>query len=117
MPSASLTQPPGVQERLGGSERGALDCERQAGNPGKRSRYGTLQRDQRLALVGLFLEHGARVRVVHAEAPEPTLRARNTARAVPVPEPAQARMIERWEPPTPEVGHEVMTARALELQK
>ncbi|MFH1464556.1 MAG: Eco57I restriction-modification methylase domain-containing protein, partial [Pseudomonadota bacterium] len=41
VPSASLTQPPGVQGRLGGSERGALDWERQVGNPGKRSWYGT----------------------------------------------------------------------------
>jgi predicted kinase len=71
-----------------------------------------LQRSRREALIGLFLDYGARVRVVHCEAPEPVLRARNDARPEPVPPAVLERMIERWEPPTPREAHEILWVSA-----
>ncbi len=67
-----------------------------------------LVRARRQALVGLFLDCGARVRIVHVEAPEPTLRARNAARDQPVPEADLERMIDRWEPPDLSEAHEIV---------
>ncbi len=67
-----------------------------------------LQRSRRQALVGLFLDYGAKVRIVHVEAPEATLRARNAARDQPVPDAVLERMIHRWEPPDPTEAHEIL---------
>ena len=67
-----------------------------------------LERSRRKVLVGLFMDHGAEVRIVHVEATEPTLRARNAARSVPVPDDELERMILRWEPPHPIEAHEIL---------
>ncbi len=67
-----------------------------------------LVRARRRALVGLFLDYGARVRIVHVEAPEPVLRARNAARDEPVPTAVLDRMVQRWEPPYAREAHEIL---------
>lgn len=63
---------------------------------------------RRQALVGLFLDGDARVRIVHVEAPEPVVRARNAAREEPVPDAVLERMIHRWEPPHHSEAHEIV---------
>jgi len=67
-----------------------------------------LVRARREALIGLLLDYDARVRVVHVEAPEPLLRARNAARPDPVPDTVLARMIDRWQPPYAREAHEIL---------
>ncbi len=67
-----------------------------------------LEQRGREVLVGLFLEHGAEVHIVHVEVPEPTLRARNASRDVPVPDDALEDMILRWEPPHPTEAHRLL---------
>jgi predicted kinase len=72
-----------------------------------------LGRTLRKAVVGLCLDYGARVRVVHVEAPAHALGARNRERPHPVPDEVLARMLRRWEPPDPTEAHEVLHVDAL----
>ncbi|MCX4240754.1 AAA family ATPase [Paraliomyxa miuraensis] len=67
-----------------------------------------LGRTLRKSVVGLCLDYGARVRLVHVEAPASELGARNRNRADPVPEGVLGRMLRRWEPPDPTEAHEVL---------
>ncbi|MBL8602590.1 MAG: AAA family ATPase [Myxococcales bacterium] len=62
-----------------------------------------LTRQRRAPLVALMSRYGARVRIVHVEAPEATLRAVQRARseATRVPERVLDAMISRWELPDP----------------
>lgn len=67
-----------------------------------------LGRTLRRQVVGLCLDYGARVRLVHVEAPAAVLGARNRSRADAVPEAVIARMLRRWEPPDRTEAHEVL---------
>ena len=78
-----------------------------AGRPAVR-----LERHERLArlrtrTVALCADYGARVEIVAVEAAPPVMRARNRARAQPVPDAAIHRMIGRWETPDPTEAHTV----------
>lgn len=66
-----------------------------------------LSRDLRRAVVDLCDSYRARVRLVCCEAPASVARARNAARARPVPAGAVARMLARWEFPDPAEAWEV----------
>jgi tRNA uridine 5-carbamoylmethylation protein Kti12 len=58
-------------------------------------------------LVALFLDHGARVRIVYLEAPPDVLRRQNRERARPVPQAVLERMLARWEVPDLTEAHQV----------
>jgi predicted kinase len=58
-------------------------------------------------IIGLAADYRARVEVVALEAPREVLRARNAARAAPVPEAAVERMIRKWEAPDVTEAHAV----------
>ncbi len=73
-----------------------------------------LSRSLRRAVVSLALDYGARVRVVHVEAPAHALRARNRERPHPVPEDVLERLLWRWEPPDLTEAHEVLLVGALD---
>ncbi len=66
-----------------------------------------LSRQIRQGLIALCYDYGARVRVVHVEAAPDVLRARNRARARPVPEAVLAKLLRRWEIPLPTEAHDV----------
>ncbi len=66
-----------------------------------------LSRKQRAPLLELFARYRARVRIVYLEAAADEQRARNRARAKPVPADAIERMLERWQVPDPLEGHQV----------
>lgn len=67
-----------------------------------------LGRPLRRGLIELFYAYGARVRIVHVEAPDAVLRARNRRRTRPVPDPVIDRLLRRWEIPQPSEAHEVL---------
>ncbi|MCH9681455.1 MAG: AAA family ATPase [Deltaproteobacteria bacterium] len=67
-----------------------------------------LSRRVRRQLVSLFYDYGARVRIVHVEAPAATLRERNRSRPAVVPDDVLTRMIRLWEPPDRTEAHEVV---------
>ncbi len=67
-----------------------------------------LSRSLRSNLVSLFYDYGARVRIVHVEAPTSEVYARNRGRARPVPEDVIDRLVDRWEMPEPTEAHEVV---------
>ena len=58
-----------------------------------------LARATRRHWIDLFTDYEARIRIVHVEAPEPVLRARNRERTNPVPEAVIDRMLTRWQVP------------------
>ncbi len=67
-----------------------------------------LSRMLRDGVVSLCVGYGARVRLVHVEAPSwSALLRRNRSRERPVPEPVLERLLERWEVPGPSEAHEV----------
>ena len=66
-----------------------------------------LTRQTRGALIQLFADYNARVRIVHLEAPAGRLFTRNSARDDAVPQAAVERMLERWEPPDLTECHEL----------
>lgn len=68
----------------------------------------TLTRSLRAKIVNLGLDYGARVRVVHVEAPATTLFERNRERPYPVPQAVLERMLKRWDPPDPTEAHEIV---------
>jgi predicted kinase len=61
-----------------------------------------VSRQLRASVVNLFLDYGARVRMVYVEVPERELRAQNRAREAVVPGPVMDRLLDRWE--VPELG-------------
>lgn len=67
-----------------------------------------LGRTLRKSVVGLCLDYGARVRLVHVEAPAAELEARNRDRADAVPSAVLDRMLRRWEPPDVTEAHELL---------
>lgn len=67
-----------------------------------------LSRTMRTNLVSLFYDYGARVRIVHVEAPEPELRVRNRGRAKVVPDAVIDRLLDRWEIPELTEAHEIV---------
>ena len=67
----------------------------------------SLTRSLRARIVNLGLDYGARVRVVHVEAPAAVLFERNRDRPHPVPQAVLERMIQRWDPPDPTEAHEL----------
>ncbi|MEM7152182.1 MAG: AAA family ATPase [Myxococcota bacterium] len=67
----------------------------------------SLTRSLRARIVNLGLDYGARVRVVHVEAPADLLFERNRDRPYPVPNAVLERMIQRWDPPDPTEAHEI----------
>lgn len=67
-----------------------------------------LSRSLRTSLLSLFYDYGARVRIVHVEAPATELRARNRGRDRKVPENVIDRLLLRWEIPEPTEAHEVI---------
>ncbi len=67
-----------------------------------------LSRSLRRSVVTLCYDYGARVRIVHVEAPEPVLRARNRARPEPVPDDVIDRLVQRWEQPQRTECHELL---------
>jgi hypothetical protein len=67
-----------------------------------------LSRSMRSNLVSLCYDYGAKVRIVHVEAPETELRARNRGRDRAVPDAVIDRLLERWEIPEPTEAHEVV---------
>jgi predicted kinase len=69
-----------------------------------------LSRQLRGVSLRLFLGYDARVRIVYVEAPERDLRARNRARAAPVPDAVIDKLLDRWEVPQPGEAHELTTA-------
>jgi putative nucleotidyltransferase with HDIG domain len=64
-----------------------------------------LTREVRGKCIALMVDYGARIRLVHVEAPEPVLRRRNQARARPVPDAVIDRMLSRWQVPDPTEAH------------
>jgi putative nucleotidyltransferase with HDIG domain len=66
-----------------------------------------LSRQLRTTVVNLFLDYGARVRIVYVEVSEETLHGQNRARAAAVPGAVIARLLERWEVPEAGEAHEV----------
>ncbi len=58
-----------------------------------------LTREMRAGLIDLFTDYGARVRIVHLEAPSSELFRRNEGRAQVVPRDAMDAMLDRWEVP------------------
>jgi predicted kinase len=67
-----------------------------------------LSRSMRSNLVSLCYDYGAKVRIVHVEAPEAELRSRNRGRDRAVPDAVIDRLLERWEIPEPTEAHEVV---------
>jgi predicted kinase len=67
-----------------------------------------LSRSLRSGLVSLFYDYGARVRIVHVEAPPHELRARNRGRDRKVPEDVIERLLHWWDMPEPTEAHEVL---------
>ncbi len=70
-----------------------------------------LSRQLRERSIGLAAGYGARVELVSVEAPPSVVRARNRARAAPVPEAVLDRMITKWETPDPTEAHQVSWVR------
>jgi predicted kinase len=66
-----------------------------------------LSRQLRAMLIALFLDYGARVRIVYLEAPPDVLRRQNRERARPVPQAVLERMLARWEVPDLTEAHQV----------
>jgi predicted kinase len=66
-----------------------------------------LTRQLRDRCIGLAAGYGARIDLVSLEAPPHVLRARNSARARPVPDPVIERMLRRWQTPDPTEAHHV----------
>lgn len=66
-----------------------------------------LMAQRRQAWIATAVAYGARVHLVACEAPPATLRARNRARADPVPDRVIERMVDRWDAPTPLEAHTV----------
>ncbi|PRY33976.1 AAA family ATPase [Umezawaea tangerina] len=66
-----------------------------------------VSRQLRERCVGLAADYRARVTLVGLEAPPDVLRARNRARAEPVPAAVVERLIAKWEAPDPTEAHEV----------
>lgn len=66
-----------------------------------------VSRQLRRECVRLFAGYGARVRIVHVEAPEAVLFARNRRRPAPVPEAVLERLLGRWEVPDRTEAHQV----------
>jgi predicted kinase len=60
-----------------------------------------LGRATRRHWIDLFAAYKARIRLVHVEAPESVLRARNRRRIRPVPDRVIDRMLTRWQVPDP----------------
>jgi predicted kinase len=67
-----------------------------------------LSRSLRKNVVSLCYDYGARVRLVHVEAPLEVVLARNRARERPVPDAVIDRLLRRWEIPQPTEAHEVL---------
>lgn len=67
-----------------------------------------LSRSLRSNLVSLCYDYGARVRIVHVEAPEAELRARNRGRERKVPDAVVDRLVDRWEIPERTEAHDVV---------
>lgn len=61
----------------------------------------------RAQCIRLFADYDARVRIVHVEAPEPTLRAQNRARTHVVPDRIIDMLLDKWELPDVTEAHEV----------
>jgi predicted kinase len=66
-----------------------------------------LGRPLRSALIPLFFDYGARVRIVHVETDPKTLAARNRSRGRVVPADIIDRLLDRWEVPDRTEAHEV----------
>lgn len=66
-----------------------------------------LSRQLRAMLISLFLDYGARVRIVYLEAPPEILRRQNRERERPVPAAVLERMLARWEVPDLTEAHQV----------
>ena len=66
-----------------------------------------VSRQLRERCIGLAADYRARVTLVSLEAPPEVIRARNRARANPVPESVVHRLIARWETPDPTEAHQV----------
>ncbi|MBE9553920.1 MAG: ATP-binding protein [Proteobacteria bacterium] len=114
---------------LTGGLAGCESCRsgsRSAGGPGEIGRHGqgtrprtplvrkffvwnatNLSRRIRGGLVDLFVDYGARVRIVYLEVPPAEQRRRNATRRDPVPEAAFERMLNSWEPPKINEAHRV----------
>jgi tRNA uridine 5-carbamoylmethylation protein Kti12 len=66
-----------------------------------------VSRQLRERCVGLAADYRARVTLVGLEAAPDVVRARNRARAEPVPDPVVERLIDKWETPDPTEAHHV----------
>lgn len=66
-----------------------------------------LGRATRRHWIGLFAAYGARIRLVHVEAPESVLRGRNRQRTRAVPDQVIDRMLTRWQVPDLTEAHRV----------
>ena len=66
-----------------------------------------ISRRIRAACIALFAAYGARVRIVHVEAPAEKLYERNRRRAQSVPQSVINRLMERWEAPDLSEAHKV----------
>ncbi|GAA2376672.1 hypothetical protein GCM10010432_37720 [Catellatospora methionotrophica] len=64
-----------------------------------------VSRQHREICIGLAAGYGARVEVIALEAPGPVLRARNAARAAPVPDAVIDKLISKWETPDVTESH------------
>jgi predicted kinase len=67
-----------------------------------------INRSIRKPLTDLFAAYGAKITVVYVETGEGSMKSRNAVRADPVPAPAIARMLARWEPPDLTECHDVI---------
>ncbi|MGH9761032.1 MAG: AAA family ATPase, partial [Blastocatellia bacterium] len=66
-----------------------------------------LSRQIREACISLFAAYGARIRIVHVEAPPSKLYERNRERSSVVPEGVIHRLLDRWEVPDLTEAHQV----------
>ena len=64
--------------------------------------------ERRAPILAECFAYGARVKLVHVEAPLAVRIARNRARARPVPDRVMDAMLDRWDPPDATEGHEVV---------